>query len=269
VGDPVQADLVLMHIKPASHSVSVNKRENCSERTNNIAPFVSVIFAVCDKLSGNHDLILTADVIEQLNDLNSYTVNTIVSDRPSSNLFQLNTVVSSKPNSDSHSTNNVDATTVQTDDDVKTTNSDVNIDNENNCGRRADTETLRAEQKVDPSLQPWLKLALNKKGNFFLKNGLLFHRERVLGHNVEQLVLPSSRISPVLKLGHNAMFSGHYAYKNTLRRIRLAFCFPQMNQKIKEYCDTCHNCQLRTRELVKDRTPITTIPRNEIPFSHL
>jgi len=167
VGDPVQADLVQMHIKPADHSVSVNEHENCSERTDNIAPFVSVTFAVCDKLSGNHNLILTADVIRQLNDLNSYTVNTIVSDRPSSNPFQLNTVVSSKPNSDSYSTNNVDATTVQTDDDVKTTNSDVNVDNENDGGGRADTETLRAEQQADPSLQPWLKLATNKKGNFF------------------------------------------------------------------------------------------------------
>ena len=50
------------------------------------------------------------------------------------------------------------------------------------------------------------------------------------------------------------MFSGHYAYKNTLRRIRLSFCFPQMNQQIKEYCDTCHDCQLRARELIKDGT---------------
>ena len=32
---------------------------------NNIAPFVPVIFAVCDKLSGEHDAILTADVVVQ------------------------------------------------------------------------------------------------------------------------------------------------------------------------------------------------------------
>jgi len=115
-------------------------------------------------------------------------------------------------------------------------------------------------------LQPWFKLATEKKGNFFFKNGLLFHREQELGHNVEQLVLPSSRIPSVLELAHDATFSGHYAYKNTLRRVRLAFCFPQMKQKIKEYCDTCHDCQLRARELVKDRTPITAIPRNEVPF---
>jgi len=57
VGDPVQAGLVPLHIKLANHFVSVNKHKNCSERTDNIAPFVSVIFVVCDKLSGNHGLI--------------------------------------------------------------------------------------------------------------------------------------------------------------------------------------------------------------------
>ena len=112
-------------------------------------------------------------------------------------------------------------------------------------------------------------MATEKKGNFFFKNDLLFHRENVLGHNVDQLVLPSCRISSVLELAHDAMFSGHYAHKNTLRRVRLNFCFPQMNKRIKEFCDTCHDCQVRARQLVKDRTPVSAIPRNEVPFSHL
>ena len=90
-----------------------------------------------------------------------------------------------------------------------------------------------------------------------------------MGHTVEQLCLPVSRILPVLKLGHDAYFSGHYAYKTTLKRVRLSFYFPNMAQKIKDYCASCHDCQMRTRELVKDRTPITPIPRNETPFAHL
>ena len=73
----------------------------------------------------------------------------------------------------------------------------------------------------------------------------------------------------VLKLGHDAHFSGHYAFKTTMKRIRLSFYFPNMTRKIKDYCASCHDCQLRARELVKDRTPITPIPRNEMPFSHL
>jgi len=198
VGDPVQADLVQLHIKPANRSVTVDGFENCSELTNNIAPFVRVIFAVCDKLSGSHDLILTADVIEQLNHLNNYSVNMIVShsNDPSQSNVALGDEQDLNP---ADSTDDVDATTVPTDDDVRTTrlNDDVGIDDNG----RADTVTLRAEQRADPSLQLWFQLATEKKGNFFFKNGLglLFHRERVLGHNVEQLVLPTCRIPSVLK----------------------------------------------------------------------
>jgi len=101
------------------------------------------------------------------------------------------------------------------------------------------------------------------------KNKLLYHNENILGHEVEELCLPVSRIPCVLQLGHDAHFSGHYAYKTTMKCIRLSFYFPNMTQKIKDYCTSCHDCQMRTRELVKDRTQITPIPRNGIPFAHL
>ena len=248
VGDPVQADLVQLHIKPAAIFITVDEHDGCSERTENIAPFVSVIFAVCDKMSGNYDLIITADVVEQLKQLNNYTVNTIIA----SDNKQAQSMATT---SDTDVLNQTDLA------------SKADADDFNN--RCADTEALCTEQREDPSLQHWLNLAAEKKGNFFFKNSLLFHREKVLGHNVEQLVLPTCRIPSVLQLAHDAMFAGHYAYKNTLRRVRLNFCFPQMNKKVKEYCDTCHDCQVRARELVKDRTPISAIPRNEVPFSHL
>jgi len=133
IGDPVQADLVQLHIKPAARSVTVDEYKHCSERTDNIAPSISVIFAVCDKLSGKHDLILTADVIEQLNHLNSYTVNTIVSDSGSSGPSQLNAIVTNGQDSNSaDSTDHVDVTTVPTNDDVKTTNANIDVDDEKN-----------------------------------------------------------------------------------------------------------------------------------------
>jgi len=60
--------------------------------------------------------------------------------------------------------------------------------------------------------EKWLK----RKGELFHENRLLYHHEKILGHVVEQLCLPSSRIPPVLKLGHGAHFSGQYACKATL-----------------------------------------------------
>ena len=95
----------------------------------------------------------------------------------------------------------------------------------------------------------------------------LYHDEKILGHVVKQLCLPSSRIPSVLKLGHDAHFSGHYAYKTTLKRIRLSlYCID--SKGYKDYCASCHNCQIKVRKLVKDRTPIAPIARNKIPFSH-
>ena len=185
VGDPVQADLVQLHIKPADSSVTLSDQDNCSERTENIAPFVSVIFSVCDKLSGNHDMIITADVVEQLNHLNSYTVNTIVNG----------------DDKQSQSTATVSDTDVLSQTDVTNNVAAGDFTCSDRC---ADTETLRTEQRNDPSLQHWLKMAAEKKGNFFFKNDLLFHRENVLRHNVDQLVLPSCRILSVLELAHDA-----------------------------------------------------------------
>jgi len=41
---------------------------------------------------------------------------------------------------------------------------------------------------------------------------------------------------------------------------------PNPNQ---EYVTTCKDCQVKARALVYDRTPITVIPRDPIPFNHL
>ena len=128
VSEPVQADLVQLHVKPAANSVIID--DNCSERTDNIAPYMSVIFAVCDKMSGNYDLILTADVIEQLNHLNSYAINTITAD--GGNTTQSAATVTddlvSSPTVLAHGT---DDTTVTADRDVTTTAADVSVDNNN------------------------------------------------------------------------------------------------------------------------------------------
>jgi len=85
-------------------------------------------------------------------------------------------------------------------------------------------------------------MAEEKKGNFVITNRLLYHHEKILDHVGEQLCLPSSRIPTVLKLGHDAHFSGQYAYKTTLKRIRLSFYFPNMTQKVKDYCARRHDC---------------------------
>jgi len=73
VGDSLEADLIKLNIKPAPYTNSTDV--NCVEYSHNIAPFIPVAFAVCDKMIDGYDIILTADVVEQLNQLSDYDVS--------------------------------------------------------------------------------------------------------------------------------------------------------------------------------------------------
>ena len=42
-----------------------------------------------------------------------------------------------------------------------------------------------------------------------------------------------------------------------------------MSKTIAEHVTHCHECQLNARALVKDRIPISVIPRDPVPFAHL
>jgi hypothetical protein len=80
---------------------------------------------------------------------------------------------------------------------------------------------LRQEQLLDDTLAGWWSLAKQNKGGFFVKNGLLYHNEKFMGYDIEQLVLPKGRIGAVLKLAHEG-FGGHLAMKKTRDRIRIS-----------------------------------------------
>jgi len=134
--------------------------------------------------------------------------------------------------------------------------------------RSADTETLALEQRNCVQLKPCFEQAKRRQNNFFVKNNLLYRRERIVGHNIDQLCLPQSRIDTVLALGHDSGAGGHMGYKTTKDRIRLNFWWPLMDQRVQTYCATCPVCQLRAPIKTAHRIPIKPIPRNdEMPFS--
>jgi hypothetical protein len=119
--------------------------------------------------------------------------------------------------------------------------------------RVADTDTLTQEQKACPSLSKCWELAKQNRGNFFVENGLLFHRDNFLGRKINQLCLPEKRIPIVLEMGHDAPFAGQIAFQATQHRIRMSFWFPKMDELIRSYRSTCAVCQLRAPVKVSDR----------------
>lgn len=133
--------------------------------------------------------------------------------------------------------------------------------------RAANTETLHAEQMADPTLKGCRSLAERERGGFFLRRGLLFHRERILGQSFDQLVLPECRRAEVLKLAHDT-YGAHMGALNTKQRIRYSFFWPTIARDAKAYVASCSRCARRKRITCYDTTPVTPIPRDEKSFNH-
>jgi len=94
----------------------------------------------------------------------------------------------------------------------------------------ASRDELFQEQKDDISLRGAWKLAESGRAGFLIKEGLLYHRASILGQSYLQLVVPSTRRTHVLKMGHED-FGGHQAVKRTKTRIAYTF-FGRVWQRI-------------------------------------
>ena len=71
-------------------------------------------------------------------------------------------------------------------------------------------------------------------------------------------------------MGHDAPYAGHIASKSTRQRIRMSFWFPDMENQVHAYCESCKVYQLRAPHKIRDRVPIIPIPQgDEFLFSHL
>ena len=126
---------------------------------------------------------------------------------------------------------------------------------------RASVQSLRQEQLSDEALADSWNMAKQGKGNFFVRDGLLFRHERLFGQTYENLVVPESRRNHVLKLAHDTC-GAHLGMKKTRDRIRLSgLTWPTLTSSCKQYTASCQVCQKRARVTCFDRVPIEAIPR--------
>jgi len=144
---------------------------------------------------------------------------------------------------------------------------DVNNDSDASSPANANAEALRQEQLDDETLKGWWALAKRDKGGCFIKDGILYHAEKILGQSFSQLCIPKSRRTQVLGLAHDT-FGEHLGEERTRERIRLSFTWPTLTSDCKKYCQTCSSCQKRARKTYHDRAPIAPIPRSDLAFSH-
>ncbi|GFX76750.1 retrovirus-related Pol polyprotein from transposon opus [Trichonephila clavipes] len=127
-------------------------------------------------------------------------------------------------------------------------------------------DSFRSEQECCAELALDWKQAKEGKGNYYEVDGYLFHRDKILGESIGQMVIPKCRRTEVLRLAHTSVFSSHMGPKKTLERIEYSFFWEGLRSDVKKFCESCKECQLTRSVRIKNRSPITPVARSELPF---
>ena len=219
--------------------------------------YMSITCAVCEKL--DNDLILGADVVDKLNrrlmldqsskpvsicdvDVDTTTVhcgdvcenevNCELNDNCSCYVAK---VMHNDAEDDVHSLvdgdNSDDVCSIVNPDDKS---DDVGVTDKNE--NVADVEQLALEQHNDKSLNICWSLAKRAKAGYYIRNGILYRKDKILGHDVEQLGLPISRRAQAIRLAHKT-FGGHLASKKTKFRLKLSFTWPTIAADVQSACE--------------------------------
>ncbi|GFY68685.1 uncharacterized protein TNIN_197001 [Trichonephila inaurata madagascariensis] len=98
-------------------------------------------------------------------------------------------------------------------------------------------DSFRSEQECCAELAMAWKHANEGKGKYYEVDGYVFHRDKIFGESIGQLVIPKCR--------------------RTEEGLRA---------NVKKFCESCKECQLTRSVRVKDRSPITPVEKPELPF---
>ncbi|MBW0546756.1 hypothetical protein O181_086471 [Austropuccinia psidii MF-1] len=107
---------------------------------------------------------------------------------------------------------------------------------------------LLQQQYRSPELEsqleePWLR-AYNDK-NFFLGDGLLYHREK---HTSALTVVDRDHISLILQELHECPYNGHVSEDRTRERVASTAWWPKWEQELSGYINTFERCQKANRK---------------------
>ncbi|GFT41436.1 uncharacterized protein TNCV_3890511 [Trichonephila clavipes] len=100
-------------------------------------------------------------------------------------------------------------------------------------------DSFRCEQECCAELALAWKHAKEGKGNYYEVDGYLFHRDKILGESIGQLVIPKCRKTEMLRLAHTSVFSSHMGPEKTLERIKYYFFWEGLRADVKKFCESC------------------------------
>ncbi|XP_041424937.1 uncharacterized protein LOC121395450 [Xenopus laevis] len=85
---------------------------------------------------------------------------------------------------------------------------------------------------------------------------------------VEQIVVPKPYRRMVLDLAHGHIMGGHLGVEKSTERILKRFFWPGLYAEIKEYCNSCPECQISSPR-PHYRSPLVPLPIIEVPFERI
>ena len=84
------------------------------------------------------------------------------------------------------------------------------------------------------------------------------------------LSIPPAYRQDILSLAHGTPLAGHLGINKTYYKVLNHFYWPGLRGDTKQYCKTCHTCQLVGKPNKKPPVaPLKPIPVMEEPFSHI
>ena len=106
------------------------------------------------------------------------------------------------------------------------------------------------DKKWPDELTPLLKPYFVNIHLFVLSDGVLYRTSNSTAAKCSRpdqlyLVIPSSFKTEVLRSCHGEPVAGHFGVQKTLERIRSRYYWPTLAQDVKNYCDSCIDCQTR------------------------
>ena len=145
----------------------------------------------------------------------------------------------------------------------------------------SDSTTLATQQYKDNDLRPFIDLLqreilpdsdkvarslLIKSQDYVMDNGILYHLYAPPGSGhrkdrvIKQIVVPHSLRDKILKAYHDSLLAGHAGIERTFQAIRLKYYWTSMFADIKQYVQTCTDCQVQKRDFHKKAAPLRPLP---------
>ena len=142
-------------------------------------------------------------------------------------------------------------------------------------------DKVREMQKNDPSLSRYWGIAdgsiVREKNKytdeFFIKNEMLYRKnfnpKGLDEAGYSQWVIPRALLQTVFKTCHESTLGCHLGSKKTLDRIQRCFWCPNLHTLTTRFCQSCHICQLTSKQGSVPKSPMLISKLADQPFEHL